>query len=110
MANDVNVREWTNGVSMSFINFYKAHGPGLNLRLNHTLPTGEPAPDIKLVDADGNITYLGFSRKLGPLTAQELIAQKDSLSVITATNPDGNIRNILYKEEGEWLDQSLFGL
>lgn len=43
---------------------------------------GVPFKSCIFTDANGNKTFVGFSKKLGELSAKEISAQKDSLQIV----------------------------
>ena len=67
--------------SWSLVSFARAHGrmkvaPFVNKE------TGEAFKSCGFVDADGKVTLVAFSSKLGELSPREIAAQKDDLQVV----------------------------
>lgn len=66
--------------SWSLIAFARTHGKmSIAPLVNHE--TGEAFKSCAFTNGD-NVTFVNFSSKLGELTAQEIVAQKDDLQVV----------------------------
>lgn len=66
--------------SWSLIAFARTHGKmSIAPLVNHD--TGEAFKSCAFTNGD-NVTFVNFSSKLGELTAQEIVAQKDDLQVV----------------------------
>lgn len=68
--------------SWSLVAFAKSHGK-MKVAPFVNKGTGEAFKSCAFVNADGNVTAMvNFSSKLGELTPQEIVAQKDELQVV----------------------------
>ena len=66
--------------SWGLVAFARTHGKmSIAPLVNHD--TGEAFKSCAFTDGD-NVTFVNFSSKLGELTAQEIVAQKDDLQVV----------------------------
>lgn len=90
---------------MSFINFVKVHGPNCTLR-ESKLEDGTPVQSLRLTSNNGEVTYVGFSQKLGNLNAQQVLSRARELDVVSGTNKDGKLKHSLTICDGENIDFS----
>ena len=68
--------------SWSLVAFAKSHGK-MKVAPFVNKETGEAFKSCAFINADGNVTAMvNFSSKLGELTPQEIVAQKDELQVV----------------------------
>ncbi len=103
-----------NGIknSWSLISFARAHGkmqvgsfvnPNTGETFKSCIFTDPSNPDNKT-----NKTFVAFSRNLGPLTPQEIAAEKDNLQVVLCETTEGNDMYSLCKAgQNSWLDVEL---
>lgn len=104
MANTAN-----NGIkkNWSLISFAKEFGKPQLAHLTNK-ETGEKY-DAVVFGEGNNITFVSFSRKLGPLSAKEIKEQKDSLQVVLCETTQGNdMYALCHQGESSWEDIDLF--
>lgn len=83
--------------SMTLLSFAKAHGKMKTVKFTNA-DTGEDFRCCKFINPEnGKITLVSFSRKLGELTPQEIVAQKDDLMVCDWEKKNGESGFTLYK-------------
>ncbi len=92
-----------NGIknSWSFVSFAREHG-GVKYANVTNKQTGEPFDCLAAGEGD-NIIFITFSRNLGHLTPQEVVAQKNDLQVVLCETEKGNDMYALCKKgQGGW--------
>lgn len=87
-----------NQTTWTFLSFAKEFGEDVSVGKFHRRDDGEPFYSCIFTDEDGYKTFVGFSSKLGVLTADEISMMKDKLIVIKS--PSGNYN--LYKANGNF--------
>lgn len=90
--------------SWSFIAFYKEKGPQLQKAYFANPDTGEEFPSLVFTDKSGGRTLVGFSQKLGDISAKEVAAKKDDLRVVQLESDHYYLCN---KPENSWEDIDL---
>lgn len=66
--------------------------------------TGEEFTTMAFTDALGGVTFVGFSSKLGELTAKQIAAQKDELYVVEL---ESGALKLCKRGESSWEDVDL---
>lgn len=82
-----------NQTTWTFLAFTEEFGSDVSVGKFHRREDGEPFSSCIFTDDDGYKTFVGFSQKLGVLTADEISLMKDELIIIKS--PSGNYN--LYK-------------
>lgn len=108
MANTANA---VNGIkeSWTLLAFAKTHGK-MQVGNCTNKTTGEIFKSCIFTDPKNvdNKTFVSFSPKLGALTPQEIVAQKDDLQVVQWENEEGHTGySLCHRGQGAWEDVEL---
>lgn len=88
--------------SWSLVAFARKNG---QLKLGQFESNGETFSSLIFISpADGEKTFVGFSSKLGELSPQEIVSQKDSLQVVLL---DSGNYYLCRQGQNTWLDVDL---
>lgn len=96
MEEKVQLKSWT------LVAFAKTFGPALRIK-SMSNAGGEEWSSLRFTDAIGVETWVNFSNATGVLTAQQIVAKKDTLRVIQRESG----AYYLYEESGEEVDLGL---